>query len=34
MLASEKFTKDALKYIDELSLSIHWFDEKSCKKQT
>lgn len=30
----EEFSKKALKYIDELSLSVHWFDEKSCFKQT
>ncbi len=31
---SESFTKDALRYIDELSLSIHWFDQASCEQQT
>lgn len=27
------FSKEALTYIDELSLSIHWFNEESCEKQ-
>ncbi len=31
---SKSFSKEALKYIDELSLSIHWFNQISCKAQT
>lgn len=34
MLADEKFAGSALKYIDELSLSIHWYDQKTCLEQT
>ena len=34
MFASEEFSKEALKYIDELSLSIHWYDSESCFTQT
>lgn len=34
MFASEEFAKEALQYIDELSLSIHWFDAKSAEEQT
>ena len=34
MFAWEKFTKEAVKYIDELSLSIHWYNKETCKKQT
>nr|MDD3720125.1 radical SAM protein [Candidatus Gracilibacteria bacterium] len=34
MFAGENFAKEALKYIDELSLSIHWYDEETVKKQT
>lgn len=34
MLANEKFAEKALEYIDELSFSIHWFDQKSCEQQT
>jgi len=31
---SKKFSQEALKYIDELSLSVHWYDNKTCEKQT
>jgi len=34
MFAWKKFAKEVIKYIDELSLSIHWYDEKTCKEQT
>ncbi len=34
MFASEEFSKESLNYIDELSLSIHWYDKKSCLEQT
>ena len=34
MFSSENFTKKALKYIDELSLSIHWYNKETCKIQT
>lgn len=33
-LADEKFAETAFSYIDELSLSVHWYDEKSCIEQT
>ncbi|NUJ97297.1 radical SAM protein [Candidatus Gracilibacteria bacterium] len=33
MFSSEKFTQEALKYIDELSLSVHWYSEETCEKQ-
>lgn len=33
MLYSEDFASELLWNIDELSLSIHWFDKDSCKKQ-
>lgn len=31
---SEKFASEALKYIDELSLSVHWYSPDTCEKQT
>lgn len=34
MFASPDFAQEALGYIDELSFSVHWFDQKSCEKQT
>lgn len=34
LFSSNDFLKEATKYIDELSLSIHWYDQKSCEKQT
>lgn len=34
MFANEDFAQEALLYIDELSLSIHWFDQESCRIQT
>ncbi len=33
-LVDEKFAESALSYIDELSLSVHWYDGKSCIEQT
>ncbi len=33
-LVDEKFAEHALRYIDELSLSVHWYDPKSCVEQT
>jgi organic radical activating enzyme len=33
MFAWEKFSSEAIKYIDELSLSIHWFNDETCEKQ-
>lgn len=33
LFAWEPFAQEALSYIDEVSLSIHWFDEKSCDEQ-
>lgn len=33
LFAWEEFAKEALSYIDEVSLSIHWFDEESCEEQ-
>ncbi len=29
-----EFSREALKYIDELSLSVHWYDNESCTEQT
>lgn len=34
MFSWDNFAQEALKYIDELSLSIHWFNEESCFEQT
>jgi organic radical activating enzyme len=34
LFTGDKFAKEAIKYIDELSLSIHWYDEETCLKQT
>lgn len=33
MFYSDDFSYRALKFIDELSLSVHWFDELTCEKQ-
>lgn len=33
MFYNENFAKNALKYIDELSLSVHWYSEETCEKQ-
>lgn len=33
MLYSDVFAEKSLKYIDELSLSVHWYDEDTCYKQ-
>ncbi len=33
MFYSEKFAKESLKYIDELSLSVHWYSLNTCWKQ-
>ena len=33
LLAWEEFCKEAMEYIDELSLSVHWYNQESCYKQ-
>jgi MoaA/NifB/PqqE/SkfB family radical SAM enzyme len=33
MFSSQIFAKNSLKYIDELSLSVHWYSEETCEKQ-
>ncbi len=33
MFSSNDFAKQALEFIDELSLSIHWYDKETCEKQ-
>ena len=34
MIADPKFAQEALKYIDELSLSVHWDSQETCIEQT
>jgi len=34
MFSSEIFAQEALKYINELSLSVHWYSLETCGKQT
>jgi len=34
LFANEDFAQKALECIDELSFSIHWFDQQSCEQQT
>ncbi|MDD3646541.1 MAG: radical SAM protein [Candidatus Gracilibacteria bacterium] len=33
MFYGDNFAKESLKYIDELSLSVHWYSEETCEKQ-
>lgn len=33
MFYSEEFSKESLRYIDELSLSVHWYNGETCEKQ-